>query len=45
MDITHSLKHSMLAVGATPVLWLLLALSVASIAVIRNACCSSRARR
>jgi len=34
MDITHSLKHSMLAVGATPVLWLLLALSVASLAVI-----------
>jgi biopolymer transport protein ExbB len=34
MDITHTLKHGMLAFGAEPVMWLMLALSVASIGVI-----------
>jgi biopolymer transport protein ExbB len=34
MDIVEPLKHSMLALGATPVLWLMLVLSAGSLAVI-----------
>jgi biopolymer transport protein ExbB len=33
MDIVHTLKLSMLAIGASPVMWLMLALSIASVAV------------
>jgi biopolymer transport protein ExbB len=34
MNIVEPIKHSLLAVGASPVMWLMLVLSVASVAVI-----------
>jgi biopolymer transport protein ExbB len=34
MDIVQSIKQSLLSVGATPVMWLMLGLSVASVAVM-----------
>lgn len=34
MNIVEPIKHSLLAVGASPVMWLMLGLSVASVAVI-----------
>jgi biopolymer transport protein ExbB len=34
MDIVQPIKHSMLSVGASPVMWLMLALSIASVAVM-----------
>jgi biopolymer transport protein ExbB len=34
MDIVQSLKHSMISLGASPIMWLMLALSVASAAVM-----------
>jgi biopolymer transport protein ExbB len=34
MDIVEPIKHAMLSIGAAPVMWLMLALSVASVAVM-----------